>query len=144
MKGTNGIYDMKNPVLTYDNTAITFERLKIMLTTEQAETFMYSGDVMLCFKTESCTSYMDIVYGESLGYYLHYINKKENCERLSLGDYQKLTEVIEYDEDCYASVGLFITVDSALKEIEIFCRTGNITNSIDWITPNEVPESGNW
>lgn len=135
---------MKNPVLTYDNTPITFEQLKIMLTTEQPETFKYSGDVMLCFKTESCTSYMDIVYGESNGYYLHYIDKKVNCEKLSLGDYEKLTEVIEYDVDCYASVGLFIPVDSALNEIESFCRTGNITNSIDWISPNEVPEEGNW
>lgn len=58
---------MQKPVLTYDNTAIAFEQLKIMLTAEQPETFMYSGDVMLCFKTESCTSYMDIVYGESIG-----------------------------------------------------------------------------
>lgn len=135
---------MQKSVLTYNNMLISFERLQAMLTVERLETFKYCGDVFIKYKSEAVDSYMDIVDGNDMGYYLHYINNNEELERLSLGNSERLTETVEYDVDCYASAGLFIPINIALKEIEFFCKTGNITNNIKWISPNEVPEEGNW
>lgn len=135
---------MQTPILMCNNMIITFEKLRDMLTVERLETFKYCGDVFVGYKSEDVESYMDIIDGNDMGYYLHYINSKEKFEKLSSGSSERLTEVIEYDVDCYASAGLFVPVDTALKEIEFFCKTGSITDNIKWINPNEVPEEGNW
>lgn len=135
---------MRKSILTYNNMIISFERLQAMLTVERLETFKYCGDVLVGYKSETVDSHMDIIDGNNMGYYLHYINNKEKLERLSLGNSERLTEIIEYDVDCYVSAGLFIPINIALKEIEFFCKTGNITNNIKWISPDEVPAEGNW
>ncbi len=78
------------------------------------------------------------------GLYLHYINWTEKEDLLSLYDENRLAEVAETAEEIYASIGLFLPKKKAWKAIQYFVKTGKPLSSITWITPKDIPESGNW
>ena len=77
-----------------------------------------------------------------LGYYLNYMGRG-NEEWLSLGDASRLSEVVIPD-DWKASAGLFIPPDKAWPAIEEFCQFGTRSERIAWISPEQVPDDGNW
>lgn len=76
--------------------------------------------------------------------YLHFIDNLNGGDWLSVYDRENLEETIETVEEVYASAGLFLPLELAWKGIEEYVRTGRRTGQIDWITPKEVPENGNW
>ena len=78
------------------------------------------------------------------GLYLHYIDCVNNMDLLSLYDETKLDEVAETAEEIYASIGLFLPKNKAWEGIQYFIKTGNPISSINWISPNDIPENGNW
>ncbi len=77
------------------------------------------------------------------GYYLKYID----CDGgtwLSLSDSTRLTVVTTCGDQWYASIGLFLPPETAWEVINEFCRTGQRSDRITWITPDEIPDDGNW
>lgn len=76
--------------------------------------------------------------------YLHFIDNLNGEDWLSVYDRENLEETIETVEEVYASAGLFLPLELAWKGIEEYVRTGRRTGQIDWITPKEMPENGNW
>ena len=78
------------------------------------------------------------------GIYLHFMNDDEGIEMLSLHDRNRLSEVVEYNDEMYASMGLFLPLEDAWKAISDFVATGQVSDKISWISVNEMPEDGNW
>lgn len=78
------------------------------------------------------------------GLYLHYINHCNKDEYLSLNNRDELNEVAETAEEIYASIGLFLPIETAWKVIYYFLNTGTTSDVIEWITPDEIPDGGNW
>lgn len=78
------------------------------------------------------------------GLYLHYISCTENIDLLSLYDANRLDLVAETADEIYASIGLFLPKEDAWEGIQYFVETGQPFPGIEWITPNDIPENGNW
>ncbi len=78
------------------------------------------------------------------GLYLHYIDFVNNVDLLSLYDESRMEEVAETAEEIYASIGLFLPKEEAWEGICYFVKTGKPLSSIKWITPDDIPENGNW
>ena len=78
------------------------------------------------------------------GLYLHFIDRMNHMELLSLYDENRLSEVAETAEEIYASIGLFLPVELAWEGILEFVKTGEASSKIRWIMPDQIPENGNW
>ncbi len=78
------------------------------------------------------------------GLYLHYIDEVDRLDLLSLHDKNNLNEVAETADEIYASIGLFLPKEEAWEGIQFFVETGKPLESIKWITPDDIPETGNW
>ena len=78
------------------------------------------------------------------GIYLRYTDEATGDEMMSLGDSSRLSEVEEINDDIFASVGLFLPKEKAWQAIADLVTTGRPSDSIAWITPDEMPEDGNW
>lgn len=89
-----------------------------------------------------------IVLGHpELGYYLQFLGPK-GCFGpddiwLSLGNRKRLGEVVCPD-DWEASAGLFVPRSLAWVAIRHFCTTGERSEEIEWISPRDMPDTGNW
>jgi hypothetical protein len=84
-----------------------------------------------------------VMQTEEFGFYLKYLDARKD-EWLSLGDPERLDEVTDAGDEWYASIGLFITKVQACSAVKDFCRTGRRSEKINWITPDQIPEDGNW
>lgn len=78
------------------------------------------------------------------GLYLHYVDRIERKDLLSLKDKNRLHEVAETAEEIYASKGLFLDRESAWNAICYFFDNGKNSPEVEWITPDLIPEDGNW
>jgi hypothetical protein len=68
-------------------------------------------------------------------------------EWLSVRDKKKLDDElmeIEYSNECYASVGLFLSSEQAWIAIDYFIKTKEKSPELDWIDSAEMPEDGNF
>ena len=66
-------------------------------------------------------------------------------EYLSVGDADALSETIDvWGDDLMVSRGLFIPVRKALYAIRYFAETGQPDPDMQWISPSELPEDGNF
>ena len=66
-------------------------------------------------------------------------------EYLSLFDGEHLNEVVDvWGDDLYVSRGLFIPAELAWIGIEDFITNGKLTDKINWISPKDIPEDGNY
>lgn len=74
--------------------------------------------------------------------YLKYVGGDETW--LSLADSARLEEVIECDEEWYASVGLFLLPGQAWVAVDHFLETGERSPEVPWIQPSQMPAEGNW
>jgi len=64
---------------------------------------------------------------------------------LSLYDRDKLEDVVDvWGDGLYVSQGLFISPELAWSCIRGFLETGERLGEIDWITPDDLPEEGNY
>ena len=78
------------------------------------------------------------------GLYLHYVDRADMKDLLSLRDRNQLHEVAETAEEIYASKGLFLDRKTAWKVICYFFDNGKNSPEVEWITPDLIPEDGNW
>ena len=71
--------------------------------------------------------------------------KSGDSEYLSLGDADALSETIDvWGDDLLVSRGLFIPLRKALYAIRYFAETGEPDPALQWISPEELPEDGNY
>ena len=104
-----------------------------------------SGDGYIeCFCDGKRISMLMLGPNIEYGLYLHFINFVNKEDLLSLYDETRMEEVAETAEEIYASVGLFLPKEEAWEGIRYFVETGEPLPSIKWITPDDVPETGNW
>ncbi|MHC4405482.1 MAG: Imm1 family immunity protein [Planctomycetota bacterium] len=82
-----------------------------------------------------------LLVDRNLGIYIKYIDGDNQW--LSLHDRTRLSEVVCPD-DWNAPAGLFVPTETAWLAIEEFCKTGRRSKAIEWTTPAEIPEDGNW
>ena len=104
-----------------------------------------SGDGFIDFH-ENDVKRSTLMIGPNIKYglYLHYIDHSKHIDLLSLNDENKLAEVAETAEEIYASIGLFLPIELAWEGILDFIETGKASPKIKWITPEDIPEDGNW
>jgi hypothetical protein len=92
-------------------------------------------------------THLIVLQHPKLGYYLHYVGpggiKDPDDIWLSLGDRSRLGEVVCPD-DWEASAGLFVPPSLAWEAIRHFCTSGTRSPVVEWISPRDVPENGNW
>ncbi len=78
-------------------------------------------------------------YGVFLGY-----SDGENTH-LSLHDRNNLDKVVDvWGDGLYVSEGLFISPEIAWQCIYEFATTGSIHYNIEWISPDDIPDGGNY
>ncbi|MDE7292869.1 MAG: hypothetical protein K2N72_00440 [Oscillospiraceae bacterium] len=102
---------------------------------------------------------LTVGFYEELGLYLTYgeyydkevgtvTGKKTICRMsddwLAVYDETKLDRVVDIYFELYVSEGLLLPQELAWKGIEEFIKTGEKSAELKWITPDELPEEGNW
>lgn len=104
-----------------------------------------SGDGFIDFY-EDDKKISTLMLGPNINYglYLHFIDYINHFDLLSLNNENELTEVAETAEEIYASIGLFLPIELAWEGILDFIETGKTSSKIRWITPDSIPEEGNW
>lgn len=108
-----------------------------------------SGDGLMEYYDESGnnTSSLIIETNTDCGIYLHYmenISYKDRKDLLSLYDETELSVVVEGADEIYASKGLFLPLELAWEGICYFVSYGKPFSKIKWITPDDIPDDGNW
>ena len=78
-----------------------------------------------------------------LGLYLRYYDEDGN-PWLSLRSEERLTEVVECNDEWYVSTGLFLSNEDAWKAVQEFLATGRRSSDVRWISASDIPEGGNW
>lgn len=82
------------------------------------------------------------------GIYLQYLENSGDTKNyttyLSLYDDSQLDKTIETFDEIYASAGLFLPVDLAWDAVYEFITSGERSSKTAWITPDRIPEGGNW
>lgn len=78
------------------------------------------------------------------GFYLHYFDDLTDAQTMSLYDESLLHEVISALDDIYASKGLFLPPELAWEGISTYVKNGELSDRIRWITPEMIPEDGNY
>lgn len=102
-----------------------------------------SDAVIQCFKNNKHTSDMIIGTNIEYGIFLHYTNNIE--DKLSLYDETKLNEVVDGANcDLKVSAGLLLPKELAWEVIKEFLETGTASDKIRWISPDDIPEDGNY
>lgn len=104
-----------------------------------------SGDGFIDFYEEG-KNISTLMLGPNLEYglYLHFIDNVKKIDLLSLHNENALNEVAETADEIYASIGLFLPKEKAWEGIRYFVETGKPFSGIKWITPDDIPENGNW
>lgn len=96
-----------------------------------------------CFENNEHVS--DITIGTNIEYgiFLHYMSRTD--DKLSLYDETKLNEVADGANcELWVSTGLFLPKELAWEVIKEFLETGKASNKIRWISPDDIPENGNY
>jgi hypothetical protein len=85
-------------------------------------------------------------FGSSKFYFKHlsYTNNRIEKTLLSVGNKLDLEVVVMANCEWKASRGLFLNSEIAARVAIEFIRTGDPSPIIEWITPSQLPESGNW
>lgn len=73
-----------------------------------------------------------------------YLRHESNAVKLSVFDKSKLNEIVWTKDVCDFSMGLFLPPELAWKGIKEFLKTGTASTEIEWISPNDIPEGGNY
>jgi hypothetical protein len=102
-----------------------------------------SGDLSIDFDNEVIKTSMIVTPQQDLGVYLKYFDQK-NQTLLSLKDRSKLGKVVNPGNDWLVSEGLFIANNLAKEAIVEFSRSGENSKEVIWISPDDMPEEGNW
>ncbi len=73
-----------------------------------------------------------------------YLNYYRDEEKLSVFDKNRLNEIVWTKDVCDFSLGLFLPPELAWKGIKEFLETGTASKEIEWISPHDIPEGGNY
>jgi hypothetical protein len=103
-----------------------------------------SGDGFIDYRDNGHEVTLMIEPNPDYGIYLRFVDDEEGIELLSLSDKNNLSEVVEVNDDLYASLGLFVPIEEAWKAISDFVTTGRASDRIEWISVEDMPEDGNW
>lgn len=96
-----------------------------------------------CFEDNKQISCLTIGTNIEYGIFLHYTNNTE--DKLSLYDETKLNEVVDGANcDLEVSTGLLLPKELAWEVIKEFLETGTASDKIRWISPDDIPEGGNY
>ena len=80
---------------------------------------------------------------KELGFFIS-ITDHENIY-LTLGDRNALNETVDvWGDGLYISKGLFIPFSIAWKVLEEYLISNKLSDEINWITSDEIPEDGNF
>lgn len=97
------------------------------------------------FEDNELMSGLTIGVNQTYGIYLKYVNLNTFEEKLSLYDESKLNEVVDGANcELWASTGLFVPKELAWEVIKEFLETGKASDKIKWISPDDIPENGNY
>ncbi len=97
------------------------------------------------FEDNELMSGLTIGVNQTYGIYLKYVNLNTFEEKLSLYDESKLNEVVDGANcELWASTGLFLPKELAWEVIKEFLETGKASDKIKWISPDDIPENGNY
>lgn len=96
-----------------------------------------------CFEDDEMISGLSIGTNIKYGIFIHYTDDTE--DKLSLYDETKLNEVVDgADCELWVSTGLFLPKELAWEVIKDFLETGKASDKIRWISPDDIPENGNY
>ncbi len=73
-----------------------------------------------------------------------YLRHESREVKLSVFDKSKLNEIVWTKDVCDFSLGLFLPPSIAWKGIKEFLETGTASKEIEWISPDDLPEGGNY
>ena len=73
-----------------------------------------------------------------------YWRQESNAGKLAVCEKSKLNEIVWTKDVCDFSMGLFLPPELAWKGIKEFLKTGTASTEIEWISPNDIPEGGNY
>ncbi len=94
--------------------------------------YLSVNDISICIAAE-----------RGLGFFIEITDGKDMY--LSLWDKGTLSEVIDvWGDGLYISKGLFIPVSLAWKGLEEYIIHNRLCTEINWITPDDIPEDGNY
>jgi len=106
---------------------------------------IYNSEAEIRYICDDFKSELIIGADEDFGIYLHYYSMTTKQDMISLFDYSKLDEVIYGSgRELYASKGCFLPKDIAWDAISDFIENGRISEKIRWISPDDIPEDGNY
>lgn len=136
--------EIKDPDTVYDKVIKNFKRF-----------LQEDGGMILSFweddvNISSLTIQAHKDYGICLTHDIYYKRLTPKGEyiasntHLAVYDKTRLEEVIDVDDELYASVGLFFSPEIAWKGIKEFMVSGGMTLDIEWIDCGSMPENGNW
>lgn len=114
-----------------------------------------SGGAILYLTENGVKKALRIGADEHLGICLTYVIMSEkdfngkimyidDITYLAVYDKSKLDSVIDIYDELYVSEGLFLPKELAWKGISEFINTGERSLEIEWISPDLIPENGNW
>lgn len=112
--------------------------------------FYYSGSgaVITLYDNKTVIDTMILSPNLEHGIYIQYLENSKDARNIKtyLSVYQKseLDTIIESFDEIYVSKGLFLPKEKAWLAIYDFIVMGIRSPQIDWITPNDIPEGGNW
>lgn len=118
-------------------------------TLQELETFLYPDGrfedccgMITCIQNDKKIE-LSIASAKEYGVYVGFSVGKQ--QYLSLSDATKLSSVIDvWGDGLYVSEGLFISPKKAWKCICKVIETGDWDTEVDFITPDELPEEGNY
>lgn len=70
--------------------------------------------------------------------------RRQSIPHLAVYDKSKLNQVVDVYLELYTSVGLLLPAELAWKGISEFIKSGGKSIELEWITPDMLPEEGNW
>lgn len=101
-----------------------------------------SGDAALEVIDDGGKKELIIMPHEKYGFYLQYTEGPGTW--LSLGDRRSLSHVAICLNEWRVSVGLFLPAAEAWAAVAHFFKTAQRSPQVEWITPEEIPEGGNY
>jgi hypothetical protein len=87
-----------------------------------------------------------IVFGVN-NFYFQYVEMLDGAPKktlLSVANAKELNIVVKSNSDWNASLGLFLGPATATEVVRHFLQTGMPSSGIEWISPSDLPDNGNW
>ena len=103
----------------------------------------------IIYQEATAASRLNILPHGDNKFYFQHLRRKDDAGRwrgelLSLRDKMALDIIIVANCDWRASEGLFLDGRLSSLVVQDFVRSGEPSNVIEWVRPNQLPSTGNW